>query len=160
MTETETTEKRWCVTNAEEHLRVERMDNPDYARLKPEVKEMWLADLPNRIQTKASLKREVDGEFHYCCLGVLSEIAVREGILEPSFKDDRGGVHSYLDAEQPRYDFEIGETVMIRQKMDAMPPVVCRDWAGLPEDVARDLASMNDDDMTFAEIGAWIEENL
>lgn len=52
-----------------------------YHKMNPEVKEKWLAALRsgNYAQGKGVL-REGDG---FCCLGVLCDVAINEGVLSP-----------------------------------------------------------------------------
>ena len=63
--------------------------------MKPEIAEKWIKALRSGdyIQGKDKLKNNI----FFCCLGVLCEIAVKEGIIEPSIDgiDEYGGRSSY-----------------------------------------------------------------
>lgn len=53
-------------------------------KLKPEVKAAWVTALRSGEyeQGTGCLNKLVDGEERYCCLGVLADLAAREGIVE------------------------------------------------------------------------------
>jgi hypothetical protein len=55
--------------------------------MNPEIKQkwidaLWLATLESGeyLQGKQMLKREINGEVRYCCLGVLCEVAIKNGL--------------------------------------------------------------------------------
>ena len=93
---------------------------------------------------------------NYCCLGVLSEIAVKEGIIpKPVFQDMK-------NSELSRYLYD-GKAIELSDKV--------KEWAGMRTcygDISNthgiinmdgSLISMNDDGRSFVEIAAAIEEN-
>jgi hypothetical protein len=125
----------------------------------PEIKAQWTAALRSGEyqQGKQALKT-ADGT--YCCLGVLCELAVKAGVIEPAkqFKAD--------------YAFEYNSAV-------SFPPAEVCEWAGLeeanPDAGGHSLSAHNDgiegctcsecDDPTvagksFAEIADLIEAYL
>lgn len=62
------------------------------AKMNPQIKKKWvdrLRELPNHRQGKNALRRN----NKMCCLGVLCEIAVQEGILKRSPKNYGGFYH-------------------------------------------------------------------
>lgn len=97
-----------------------------------------------------------DGNNGYCCLGVLSELAVREGKAEKWLKEDRRNVW---------YGKKRGDAD------DVFLPRSVRRWAGLDSDnpsvpngyatgSMSSLASLNDYGRTFEEIADLIEQHL
>lgn len=102
----------------------------------------------------------------FCCLGVMCEMAVEEGVVErgPFDSDDRS--YWYGDDEE-------GNNIYLPDKVV--------DWAGIVSDVEKEmslgdywyeqrgsfgegefdsLAVMNDDGKTFPEIADWMEANV
>lgn len=144
--------------------------------MKPEIKALWLRalrDSEKYTQTKSRLRSSViaetptrdayvlpDGQYGYCCLGVLADIAVEEG-------------HCTWDTE-----FEAISRTSVDHRLCEFTslPVALHNWAGIPEYVTNPensededdrihvqdtLIGMNDEqEKTFAEIADWIEENL
>lgn len=111
-----------------------------------EIRDKWTAALRSGTYRQGESKlRSSDDEF--CCLGVLCELAVEEGVIpQPELDGDRyvydGGAHSYLP-----------KSVMV--------------WAGLDSDNARysnapnDLLALdNDRGVAFPQIAAIIEANF
>lgn len=87
----------------------------------------------------------------FCCLGVLSELAVDAGIIEEAKKDKLSGIYTY----------ETVGTMVLLHKV--------RNWAGMKfaagsttnqdgemEDIS--LSEMNDNGKTFLEIADFIEK--
>lgn len=138
------------------------------------IKERWVTALRSGEyeQGKGYLRlSDGKGKDHYCCLGVLSELAARDGVIAPAT------VRSFLGTEQAM----TGEVVQMHYGVNpdtgaecetTLPPVV-RDWAGLerldPYVDAEDddgfprrtyLSQMNDNDTSFGEIADYIEEHF
>lgn len=87
-----------------------------------EVQAAWADVLQNAelVQTKGLLKRtEADGNDSYCCLGVLSEMAVTAGVIESRRRND------VCDSEscgcQKSWEFGEAETAYL--------PVEVGEWA-------------------------------
>lgn len=113
-----------------------------------EVKTLWLEALRSGEYTQGEFRLKTDlaaGEVQFCCLGVLCEIAVKEGVIS-KYNGERGGT----------------------------PDKVAK-WAGLPlsrtgrKNVQQELAKKNDGvyswpvwegQHNFEELAHWIEENL
>jgi hypothetical protein len=142
-------------------------------KLKPEVKQLWLEGLrTGGFQQCSGILSDGVG---YCCLGVLSELAYREGVLtrevQNTYKPLFGGY------EDPRR----GETIVYYGALAAsgVLPREVADWAfeefdatvvywenprvwdpRLGVKVITSLADLNDEGLTFEEIADVIEEQL
>ena len=138
----------------------------DHPRMDPAVKAKWLVALgPDGgfTQTTSTLKgtravfvpneegqpQWVEKEGH-CCLGVLCEIAILEGVIKkmPKTPDllKATNVGSYLPAK-------VAKWAGLRD--------VSRQAEHLPEDAAQViLAGINDNSNDFDATSKWIEENL
>lgn len=116
-----------------------------------EIRDRWIAALRSGKyqQGKYSLRRDE----RYCCLGVLCELAVQDGIIE-----------RYDPLNDHVYDFgdENGSS------NGALPPTVVR-WAGLHDSIPlvrfagneHGLASLNDSiGLNFNQIAQIIEQQL
>lgn len=90
--------------------------------MKQEIKDRWVARLrdPDSLQTKGALRRG-DGR---CCLGILCDIAVEDGIIHTKaadFVDDNEETTWY-------YGEDISEEEYLLS--DATLPEAVREWAG------------------------------
>lgn len=140
--------------------------------MKPEVKEKWLEALRGGeySQTLGRLKRSVDNSgsifpVGFCCLGVLCDLASKEGVGEWDGNDQ----------------FVTQETLGVDNKDPSTLLGAVRRWSGiedsagqliqpirLPEDPAgfnpgrkaRSLASANDGGLSFLEIADIIEQQF
>ena len=110
-----------------------------------EVKEKWLTALESGEYTQGQnmLHDAINKEF--CCLGVLCDIAVKEGIIfPPKFED---GAYLYEGSQ-------------------GLLPWTVAGWADIPftdgrmKGDDRALSVMNDSGYTFAEIAEVIRENF
>ena len=128
------------------------------SRMNPEIKAEWVRRLKSgdyKQTIEGYLKIEkVPGQFEYCCLGVLCEIAQDNGIL---YQKDTPGV-----AGNGIYSvFSFNEGV-------AYLPEAVRNWAGLHSTEGtytlklehRSLIGDNDGGTSFTEIADIIEENF
>jgi hypothetical protein len=114
----------------------------------PVAKEKWLAKLrdPNAEQTVGKLG---DPSGARCCLGVLCDVAVEEGVIPAPTRPS--GVS--------------GDFLYYGRGMSAgLLPNEVREWAGLeyrdPTVANRTLSQHNDNGMPFAQIADLIEEEL
>jgi hypothetical protein len=124
----------------------------------PEIKAKWVAALRSGEyqQARGALKRAitVDEEGNqvvgHCCLGVLCEVAITEGL----------DIETRKGSFVPTYRFD-GESALL--------PHTIAEWAGLgpiaspsihTDDGVEFLADLNDDGKSFAEIADLIEEYL
>jgi hypothetical protein len=143
-----------------------------------DVKAKWLAALRSGEykQTQGVLAHTFFSEGEngevtgYCCLGVLCDLAVKDGVIPPPVKD-YGGDWKYGAFDRVLYDegdykeYDTSETGL---------PMTVREWAGLdvsdedpkwtdptPDEPSNyTLAGANDSGKTFAEIADIIEEHL
>lgn len=121
--------------------------------MKPEIKERWLDALRSGEfkQATASLRTH---DNRYCCLGVLCELALRDGVVR---REDGKRWSIYIAT---------GDVV---SHSDSNLPGVVQDWAGLDEadpelsygDTSQMASEWNDfEHKTFAEIADMIERSL
>jgi len=112
-------------------------------KIKPEIRDRWVTALRSGefSQGQGQLRStEADGTFHHCCLGVLTELASRDGALERSM-DDYAGC-GFLPGQ-----------VITWAEMDSDDPMVPGEYE------QQSLSSLNDDGTSFAEIADMIEAN-
>jgi len=113
------------------------------------LKQRWLRALRSKEypKTKGALcvpDEDVKGGRSYCCLGVLCEIAVSDGVIKPA----REGFNADVG----------GKCFLYGANADVLlPPTVAR-WAGLSDKAQEVIASRNDDVMTFEEVIPIIED--
>lgn len=89
-------------------------------------------------------------EVRYCCLGVLAEIMVADGVCESRRRDD--------DIDR---GYRLKDGVLGNFFSEAMPSDEMMAHAGIDGRTAYILADMNDQQKkTFPEIASWIEKNL
>lgn len=108
-----------------------------------DVKKKWLAALRSGKYTKGVSKlhqSRSDNTEIYCCLGVLCELAVDEGIIDPPDKEDYG--------------------IYFYQEQSAFLPMEVLKWAGLKNTTQKNLAVLNDNSQTFDPIIRKISKNL
>lgn len=135
-------------------------------KMNPEVKELWLKALRSgdykqgtgRLCTVVPVgPYEAEWtERRYCCLGVLTDLGVQNGVIDPTDVEE----HKTVDGVVLSYPTDSGRESV------GTPPAI-REWANIDYfgslgDFAakRDLADMNDSGMTFAEIADAIEKCL
>lgn len=124
------------------------------------IKARWVAKLreEGRQQTQGALRRPIGGTDKYaqCCLDVLCEVAVEDGVINPPEFDEQSQTYRYSyndDGYGPYIETAV------------LPTPVC-EWAGVGDDPfirdgkgASDQASyLNDEyEFTFAQIADAIE---
>ena len=138
------------------------------------IKAEWLARLRSgTIEQGKNVLRSEDEK--YCCLGVLCEMAVEAGIIEPPLPptedytaDNDTEIRGYLYAADTEGDDE-DACVDERWYMKHYLPEAVQEWAGLLDkrgDLAKreingdSLAQLNDAGMSFADIADIIEKAL
>lgn len=130
--------------------------------MNPEIKERWVKELRsgNYKQTKDCLKDD-DG---YCCLGVLTDLAIQDGVIDPwkVSSDTERSVYFIpsVDEDNPEETWD---------EESVLPPKV-RDWAGLDlknphvrlsESISSvPISDPNDNGYTFEQIADIIEEQF
>ncbi len=138
------------------------------------IKSRWVAALRSGNYSQA--RGRLESESHYCCLGVLCEIAVKDNIVD-KYKTAEGSLYASFSDPIDR-----GTAVL---------PIAVMEWAGLPTDdpnpavILRhdeippsiskhdygdvflstgdgktNLASLNDNGATFEEIADIIEKKF
>lgn len=124
-----------------------------------QIKKRWVEALRsgNYQQGIGYLRQHAqsDGQDYYCCLGVLCELAVADGVVVRGEAGDQ--VHHYGPEGGSSAEFNA-----------QLLPRTVADWAGLDDcspsvpvsDERRGLADENDNGASFDEIAAWIEEGL
>lgn len=115
--------------------------------MREEIKAKWVAALRSGEykQGIGRLRYDTDDGTSYCCLGVLCDLAEKEGITRLHLGEEESYAHYDDDA-------------------DLLPPSVMR-WAGLDDSDTEirgyELTYYNDESQfSFNEIADLIEENL
>jgi hypothetical protein len=111
--------------------------------MKPEIAKLWIEDLRSGAyeQCQGTLRKNTEDGPKHCCLGVLCERAIKEGV-EIITDIDEYGDYTY-------------------NGRSCMPPEVVHEWSGLNGDDPEDFAAMNDiNGKTFAEIADEAERRF
>lgn len=127
--------------------------------MNPEIKARWVAALRSgKYQQGRRVLRNGDS---YCCLGVLCELALEDGIVTATI-DEHTSVTRYHDVDRSHNEFsdEHDSTHLLSLGV--------RDWAnlGLNPSVSsgggrtHTLSGFNDEGTSFADIADMIEERL
>ena len=118
-------------------------------RMDPALKAQWLTDLRSGSYKQGqNFLRSIKNE--YCCLGILCETLSLQWHIEPGFDDYPCEPTEYFVYDSTPGDF--GHS-------DFIPPGIASS-IGLPSQIGKHLAEMNDNGDTFHQIANWIEENL
>src|SRR4051812_29792359 len=148
--------------------------DPKYgALMDPGLKARWVAALRSGDYRQSSgqlhITEGVDNVAGFCCLGVLCEIGVADGVVESAASaawTNRVAYRKAGDLMGPDHGWD-----------DAMPSDEIAAWAGVPSRALTDLAALNDGGVeipdcdcslcnadrpsrSFPEIAAYIEANL
>lgn len=116
--------------------------------MREDIRARWVDRLRNGgLEQGRGVLRNLKDE--YCCLGVLCEIAVDDGVIPPGYKDISDGYFRY------------GE-----QADGGLLPIEIRHWSGIDSANPRvetgsgsyTLSSLNDTEQAnFTQIAMWIE---
>lgn len=131
--------------------------------MNPEVKELWLSALRSGeyVQGKnllhKSYPKKPDKADEFCCLGVLCDIAVKNGVIP---EEDLNILSTGDEVEDYNYHAYDSGTAFL--------PKVVQEWSGVLSDNGeypaegrpRSLVYLNDDGFPFASIADVIEENF
>lgn len=124
--------------------------------LDPDLKKKWVAALRSGeyAQGVCHLKKYRDGEFEYCCLGVLSVVNGDTFVQYPE-KDLQNNIDLYFVKED--LEKHVGDFRRNRHVATCSQPYY--DELGLDSYVVNYLWSMNDTGAAFSEIADYIEQN-
>lgn len=129
--------------------------------MRTEVRDRWLAALRSGeyAQGKTYLGFQLPDarRSSYCCLGVLCELAVADGVIERQ-EDSRGGVDRIVHGYAGRTSLLPDEVVVWAGLTSANPTV--RAVADDGEPARTSLAWLNDHGRSFDVIATLIEEQL
>lgn len=135
--------------------------------MNPVVKEKWLAALRSgeykQGRYRLAKRRLGAEEWEYCCLGVLCELAIQDGVkLTRKFEEQEIG--------PDKFDLSIWEATRYtppgRYGDSAFLPEEVADWAGLDRNGKVDpslptLPELNDEhEQSFDEIAVFVQEHL
>lgn len=122
-----------------------------------EVKAMWLDALRSGeyLQGTGALRRKVSGKEYFCCLGVLMDLAEKQGLCEYS-QHDSGYIVEREDGSGKWF-----ENSVLAAKVAHWAGLRIMDPSVLTEDGFQNgLAELNDNGMTFEKIANCIEKQL
>jgi hypothetical protein len=131
------------------------------SKMVPEVKGLLLDALKSGEYQKTAglLKRHNDDDtVGYCCLGVLSDVANKQGVCG-EFKrgtDGAGYLESWYDLPEEVND---GFETYVSYNTAFLPNSVA-EWSGLDSDIQKTLANINDGSSDFGPVIEYIETNL
>lgn len=139
-------------------------------KMNPEIKDKWLTALRSgEYRQGQNVLKQQHGENdtpQYCCLGVLCDIAVKEG-LDITVRD----IHEEDEAAEKQV-WEFGTSDSLSHEL--LPDAVM-EWAGMDSDNptvydpsaraedqlrATDIATLNDNGISFEDIADVIEAEL
>lgn len=126
-------------------------------RMDPEAKKRWVAALRSGKYKQGIGRLRVRQEHHksgYCCLGVLCEIAVQDGVIRPPERVRDGGPTDGYKYEYDGDAYALGPKVQDWAMLDANP--IVKDEKGR----TTTLADLNDEGMPFEKIADLIEDQL
>lgn len=126
--------------------------------MNPEIKALWLAALRSGgyKQTQGALCRvNAEGERSYCCLGVLTDLAEKRGIVQ-SARDARNRMQYFDDNSVNREAGVLLPSVLEWSGVDDSTGYLPRDVDGYEA-----LTGLNDEgNYTFEQIADVIEEQF
>lgn len=140
--------------------------------MNPEVKARWIAAL--RSGEFPQTRNVLNDEEGFCCLGVLSEIAFRDGLIGKhatsrnttaylSLSEDGDSSTTALISDVEEWAGCDSENPTVRIPWEDIPALFLDDvgdWLGQGEFYIQSLADLNDNRWTFEEIATVIEKYL
>lgn len=135
-------------------------------KMNPEIKALWLERLESgkEKQGHGALKKVYPTKngkvrkVRHCCLGVLCEIGVEQGVIDEAKVDLR---------DPDIYEQEDGINATFGEgSSEAYLPDAVADWAGIPRHIMFDpgiqatLGDINDESPSFKRVIKYIKENL
>jgi hypothetical protein len=133
--------------------------------MNPEIKKLWVEALRSgeyaqstgalcNLKNVGTESRDEYAVKGYCCLGVLTDLAVKAGVVEWERSGDGLPVQGVREMIEPG----------INTVVTALTPQKVVDWAGLewtnPMVRGQSLAGLNDQGKSFEQIAKLIEEEL
>ena len=125
--------------------------------MKQEIADKWVAAMRSGKYKQGlwGLKMPHKGDHRYCCLGVLCELAVEEGVIEaPKLRQNEKG-----------YIYGTGSGSHSRSGLDL--PLAVKEWAGMStfhglvsDEPYSSLMRLNDEGQEFDTIAEVIEHNV
>jgi hypothetical protein len=134
--------------------------------MNPEIKKKWVKALRSRDyqQGTRALHVKRDGTETFCCLGVLCDLAAKEGVAEPSPVSTVAGVTTVMYDKQsaflPRSVQEWSEIPSNNGYLSDEPDVVVEGEDGVGSISFNSLVGLNDEGATFAQIADIIEKHF
>lgn len=124
--------------------------------MNPEIKAKWVValrsgDYPQTTNVLHRTKAVEGFPAGYCCLGVLCDLAVKDGIINPPVPDEFSGYARY-DGSVAYLPFSVGRWSDLKGSPAVEPTA---DWIKINH-----LTQLNDSGSSFEEIADWIEANL
>lgn len=131
------------------------------SKMVPEVKGLLLDALKSGEyeKTVGLLKRHNnDNTVGYCCLGVLSDVANKQGVCGKFQRatDGAGYIESWYNLPEEVND---GFETYVSNNTAFLPNSVAK-WSGLDSDTQTTLANINDNSEDFGPVIEYIETNL
>lgn len=122
-------------------------------KLKPDVKALWLKKLRSREYLQGRDLLRSDDHTEYCCLGVLTDLAVQAGVVS-----DEDAFPYYEDTQYPCRKVTRWAAA---EEWDDLSETFWRCTTPLHSSLATtDLADVNDSGWSFEEIADIIEEQF
>ena len=125
-----------------------------------EIKELWLNALRSGEykQCRGRLMKETsEGQRSFCCLGVLTDLALKEGVIEHKWELEHNRI-------QMNYDYFV-----VNNEVGCLIPEVMK-WAGIDtpdgtyytgkNKISDELSTKNDRGASFKQIADIIERNF
>lgn len=119
--------------------------------MKADVKEKWVAAL--RSGNYQQGMRKLRGSHTFCCLGVLCDIAAREGVVE-ALQSESTSIYRYQAPDGEWSQTSLPNAVMDWAGLQSNDPLVVAEGCGVR------LSELNDGGSPFEKIASLIEEHL
>lgn len=126
--------------------------------MNPEIKKLWVEALRSGEyrQGKGCLRiKHHDGGDNYCCLGVLSDLAVKAGVGKWGLVDGNGRRPHVGDGKSN--DYLTDDVMRWAGLTHSNPPVV---YNRIGHNTDRFLSALNDNGVPFTDIADMIERSL
>lgn len=131
------------------------------APMKPEIKAKWVKALRSRRFKQGDgalkIKDSISGEIRHCCLGVLCELAIEDGLSLKTQEFENGNTEWWFGKEE-RDDFLPREVMEWAGIKNNSPKVHDPESNNEVDEIS--LADLNDGGYSFREIAELIKESL